>query len=278
MAAPDMACPIEWAPPTPGTRPQCRGRPANAAVREAAAHAKPTFSERRADAFERPPPPPRSPSSAILFPLSTLPSWADINEELREVLAQTNGEKGRSLSFRLQQAERNLAEKDLRIEALEARTSRLAERLALAEGLAAPSKEPGTPCSTRSTSDSTAWHSEGLTRRNTLESLGSLASLTSASKTSTVSKPSGTTQASKTRGATTQVPSDKYATEAEVDAVCRRCEQLLKSMTAVVQRNERLARRKFCSERTISWDSVSAAPARGKASSAKLSTVNHERE
>ncbi|CAE8607744.1 unnamed protein product [Polarella glacialis] len=68
------------------------------------------------------------------------------------------GRQAPSLSQRLLQAEQGLAEKDLRIEALEVCTALLAERLALAEGLAAKEHliDPSTPCSTRSTWGSTA--------------------------------------------------------------------------------------------------------------------------
>lgn len=149
-----------------------------------------------------------------------------------------------SLLARLQQAEQSLAEKDQRIEALEACTRQLAERLALAEGLAKPKdcKDPSTPTSTRSTSDSTAWSGDQpvLPRNFTMESLVSDESYaTYAPQTSVAAKsPRKPTKPSYVRG--TKV-SDEYATQADVDAVCHRCEQLLKSVTSAVENNEPLA-------------------------------------
>lgn len=157
---------------------------------------------------------------------------------------------------RLLQAEQGLAEKDLRIEALEACTARLAERLALAEGLGSGKerrREPSTPSSVGCTSISTYWTGSDiasalLARDYTVESLGS------------GSVASGTTPDSPTSGYSSVLckrfdhkngrsllkkrsqPStlNDFASAADIDAVCRRSEQLLKAMTATVASNERI--------------------------------------
>jgi len=205
----------------------------------------------------------KSRSNPLLFPLSNpLPSWSCMQEQMKITrsgpVSPETGTDGResqkswisdgseSLLARLQQAEQSLAEKDQRIEALEACTKQLAERLALAEGLARPKdcKDPSTPTSTRSTSDSTAWSGDQpvLPRNFTMDSLESDDSFAIyAPQTSSVAaksprkptKPSNVVKGTKV--------SDEYATQADVDAVCRRCEQLLKSVTSAVENNERLA-------------------------------------
>jgi hypothetical protein len=169
---------------------------------------------------------------------------------------QGKAQPPRSLEKRLLQAEQGLAEKDLRIEALEACTARLAERLALAEGLGAGKerhREPSTPSSIGCTSISTYWTGSDiasalLARDYTVESLGS------------GSVASGKTPDSPTSGYSSVLSkrlehkssrsllkkrcqpktSNDFASAADIDAVCRRSEQLLKAMTATVASNERI--------------------------------------
>ncbi|CAE7322179.1 unnamed protein product [Symbiodinium natans] len=218
---------------------------------------------------------PASPSCPLLFPLSNpLPSWPCMQEQMKSNMSGANhpqselvsdekepqpvGNTSEDLLARLQQAEQSLAEKDQRIEALEACTTQLAERLALAEGLRKtkdPFKDPSTPTSTRSTSDSTAWSRDlsALRRNCTQESLGSDGSsatyapqtppVTVAAAKSTRKSPKSSDRPGIRTGGM-KVPAGEYATEADVDSVCRRCEQLLKSVTAAVEINERLAIRR----------------------------------
>eukprot|EP00435_Cladocopium_sp_Y103_P038461 s2640_g10.t1 len=107
-----------------------------------------------------------------------------------------------------------------------------------------PDNEPGTPCSTRSTSGSIAWQPEfdmgplALKRTQTAESLRS-GSLTPSGSLIVEKPPSVAPQ--RRRVKPTKVPNRRdFATRADVDSVCRRAEQLLKSMTAVVKSNERI--------------------------------------
>jgi len=120
------------------------------------------------------------------------------------------------------------------------------EPLKLEEGFLL--KEPSTPCSTRSTSGSIVWQPDVelgsfvLKRTHTTESLAS-----SSSKTGSLiveKAPSVAPRVTRRLPSKTKVQSKDYATKAEVDAVCRRAEQLLKSMTAVVKSNERVSARR----------------------------------
>eukprot|EP00930_Biecheleria_cincta_P030538 TRINITY_DN21153_c0_g1_i1.p1 TRINITY_DN21153_c0_g1~~TRINITY_DN21153_c0_g1_i1.p1 ORF type:complete len:389 (-),score=57.43 TRINITY_DN21153_c0_g1_i1:244-1410(-) len=195
-------------------------------------------------------------SKALLFPF-----WQIEQSKQETGLEAHHGdvdEEQRSLAQRLFQAERCLAEKDQRIEALEACTARLAERLDLAEGLAAAmprqhQKEPSTPGSTRSTAGSTVWTSSDmiqfcpLRRNRTMESLCSAGSATAP----------GTPKAPKARNICSvgalpkslDVGNNKqqtiwgangpYASAADIDGVFRRSEQLLKAMTASIAQGER---------------------------------------
>lgn len=120
------------------------------------------------------------------------------------------------------------------------------EPLKLEEGFLL--KEPSTPCSTRSTSGSIVWQPDVdlgsfvLKRTHTTESLAS-----SSSKTGSLiveKAPSVAPRVTRRLPARAKVQSKDFATKAEVDAVCRRAEQLLKSMTAVVKSNERVQARR----------------------------------
>lgn len=162
-----------------------------------------------------------------------------------------------SLAGRLLQAEKGLAEKDQRIEALEACTRKLVERLELAEGLTSASpkerqKQPSTPASTRSTTGSTSWTNSDLVRctlprdrtSDSLCSVGSapaLATPTSPSMKSRFLAPKSASSEGVTKrqahywGAN----SSPYASAADVDVVCRRSEMLLKAMSAVVAQGDK---------------------------------------
>jgi len=193
-------------------------------------------------------------SRPLLFPLLDL-TWSEEarkhsheDEELPCESACIFKDKLQAcLSERLSQAERGLAEKDRRIERLEACTARLAERLALAEGLSHKEKEPSTPGSTRSTSDSTAWTNSELAsamgRMRTEHSLTSFGSLTAPATPQAQTRGS---QHSPSMAKRHQAPrclrsssSSAYASAADVDQVCRRSELLLKAMTAAVANGDR---------------------------------------
>jgi len=274
---------IEWAPPIPsfgldeGVKSSRRSRvtssepacmKAGLAAKPATAHsASQSFAARGVEVTEPAPSGSRNMSgrsalvetrstSALFFPLNNpLPSWSCMQEQMKSEtgLGTTWHEPGsegttRDLLQRLQQAEESLAEKDARIEALEECTAQLVERLALAEGLGKGKdhRDASTPVSTRSTSESTAWSwgRSSLRRRGTSESLGSDASITHAVPQSpSVAKSSRRPSLVKAKDPKA-LGEDQYATEADVDAVCRRCEKLLKSVTAVVESNEELDTRR----------------------------------
>lgn len=166
------------------------------------------------------------------------------------------GLRPESLARRLLQAERGLAEKDQRIEALEGCTRKLVDRLELAEGLTSAlpkerEKQPSTPASTRSTSGSTSWTNSELVRmlpRNrTIDSLGSVGSGTAPATPKTPSTKSHFLgpKSTSSEGVTKRqahywgANSSPYASAADVDVVCRRSELLLKAMTAVVVHGEK---------------------------------------
>mmetsp|Transcript_4817 Transcript_4817/g.8578 ORF Transcript_4817/g.8578 Transcript_4817/m.8578 type:complete len:360 (+) Transcript_4817:69-1148(+) len=185
-------------------------------------------------------------------------SLAEEENESDQEPSEEEKAKSAGLLERLLQAEQGLAEKDSRIEALEECTARLAERLALAEGLRAKGsrehQDPGTPGSNRSTSASTVWTSSDvgqfkLPRNHTVDSdsLGSIGSMTGPNTPQSRSRGllplSADAVAAKRKqqargwGAAGRA----YASAADVDMVCRRSEQLLKAMTAAVATSDRTA-------------------------------------
>lgn len=248
-----MAFPIEWAPPAlsdggaltfraevlaPCDRPEDTTRP----------------SRSRTDRDDIP--------AALQFPwgaLCSLPRWSGILEELqsdvlpemplappesdngsdsemeqeRDTLVSLSGSSGSSCQGDIQSNE-NSKPFEARFELLDA-------------DLHFKENEPSTPCSTRSTSGSYAWQPEfdlplALKRTQTAESLGS-GFLTPPGSLIVEKPPSVAPE--RRRVKPTKVPSHRdFATRADVDSVCRRAEHLLKSMTAVVKSNERLARQR----------------------------------
>lgn len=173
-------------------------------------------------------------SQPLRFPL-----WHTEQVEMQSQRSQHIGLGPQSLAKRLSQAEQGLAEKDQRIAALEAYTRKLAERLELAEGLAAAppkehDKQPSTPASTRSTSGSTSC------------SLGSVGSATAGVTHKTPRRKSHFLETkSASEGVTKRqahcwgANSSPFASAADVDVVFRRSELLLKAMTAAVAHGEK---------------------------------------
>lgn len=248
---------IEWAPPALSSSSCCQGAGESRRLEKAKSLEAPHCSPRTRDARS-----PKAQSSskaesalsrhpgglgaqkehrkshALLFPL-----WQTEQGEQGTDLEAQDGDEERSLAARLFQAEQCLAEKDQRIEALEACTARLAERLNLAEGLAAAlpkeqNREPSTPGSTRSTVGSTAWTNSEmmqlcpLRRNRTVESLCSAAS---------VSAPDSPKMRAAINNKQLSIwgANGPYASAADVDSVCRRSEQLLKAMTSTIAQGER---------------------------------------
>lgn len=254
-----MAFPIEWAPPalSDGGALTFKAEVLAPERPEDLTTGQPSRSQTDRDDMDDIP-------AALQFPwgaLRSLPRWSGILEELQldvlpeMPLAPPESDNGSDSEMDIEQFEQQMEQERDTLVSFPGSSGSSCQGDIQSNENSKPfearfellENEPGTPCSTRSTSGSFAWQPEfdlplALKRTQTAESLGS--GFLTPPGSLIVEKPPSVAPGRR-RVKPTKVPNHRdFATRADVDSVCRRAEHLLKSMTAVVKSNERLARQR----------------------------------